>query len=164
MRSGAMSVQFIKRAGKPALLRCVRADGSATMAEIAPGPAHDLIHFAVETTLACRRGFYSLLAEGWSIEGFNVAGAAQKLAIPEEAIAVEFIVGLLQMELLSGVPAADFRAELERALAGAKSTAQPPPMTAGQLATIRERIAELLGRWRALPPGSTMVLSFESST
>jgi hypothetical protein len=53
-----------------------RADGTATW-ERKEEPnawffvAHDLTHFAVETILGYRRGFYGLVAEGWALSDFG---------------------------------------------------------------------------------------------
>lgn len=55
------------------MLRCVRADGSATWQKQESRHAaffalHDLTHFAVESTLGFQRGFFGLIAQGWEIE------------------------------------------------------------------------------------------------
>ena len=55
---------------------CVRRDGSATWqrhqgAQARFFPFHDLTHYAVETVLGMRRGFYGLVAEGWDFADFG---------------------------------------------------------------------------------------------
>ena len=67
-----MKVQFTKRKDGGAVVRCVRADGSATWQRqddqrAAFFPLHDLTHYAVETELGYGRGFYGLIASGWDI-------------------------------------------------------------------------------------------------
>jgi hypothetical protein len=115
----------------------------------------------VETTLGLRRGFFGLLADGWDIADFDVAGAAQRLAIPAEAAAVEHVVNLLMMERLGGEPYASFEVELARAMASGR---RPVDASLGispvQLEAMRARFAELLGQWQALPAGGTLELAF----
>lgn len=164
MSAGPLIIRIVKRRGKPALLACTRADGSVTMAEIAPGPSHDLAHHAVETTLGLERGFFGLLAAGWEIAGFDVASASKRLGIPPEAVAVEHVVNLLTMELLGGEPYADFEAELARALAAGRKPVEPMlAITPAQLAAVRARLGVLLGQWRDLPPGGTLQLAFRGA-
>lgn len=157
-----LNIRLTKRLNKLPLLICTRPDGSQTISEITVGPQHDLAHYAVETTLGHRRAFYGLVAEGMNIEDFSVAGAARKLDLPLEAVHTEFIVGLLQIELTTGRPFADFNAELSKALAGArKPVAAPPPIGEAQLSTIRATLTSLWRQWLALPPNGSMELEFE---
>ena len=63
-----MRVQIAKRADGCGVLRCIRDDGSTAWQKQPDRYAaffalHDLTHFAVETTLAYRRGFFGLVAE-----------------------------------------------------------------------------------------------------
>ena len=69
----SLIIHFTKRTDGGALLKCVRADGSTTWQRqdeknAAFFPLHDLTHYAVETELGFRRGFYGLIAEGWDID------------------------------------------------------------------------------------------------
>ncbi|MCG8407282.1 MAG: hypothetical protein MI923_18955 [Phycisphaerales bacterium] len=155
-----LTIRLTKRPDKRPLLTCVRRDGSTTMAEIAPGPVHDLIHYAVETTLGFKQGFYGLVAGGMDIQDFDVPGADRKFDIPDEANYTEFIVALLQVEFLDGKPLTDFNAELQRSIQNArKPFSLPPPLTDEQLATIREKSADLIRQWSTLPPDGTLELS-----
>lgn len=156
-----MRVQLIKRQGKPGLLRCVRADGSETMAPMVVGPEHDLAHLAVETTLGLSKAFYGLVRDGMRIQDFDVAGAAKRLDLPDEAGAVEFIVSLLQMERRQGNTYDDFHAELERAVAGARRPPGViPSLSDTQLNEIRRLLDDLMARWIATPPGGTLEVEF----
>ncbi|MBK7404918.1 MAG: hypothetical protein IPJ41_09865 [Phycisphaerales bacterium] len=80
-----MRIRIIKRTGRPALLSCHRDDGTSTIAEIAPGPSHDLAHYAVETTLNLRRAFFGLVAGGMNLQDFDVPGAVKRLALHDAA-------------------------------------------------------------------------------
>src|SRR5579862_9150992 len=96
-----MRIQITKRPDGGGVLKCTRADGSVTWQKqketVAPFFAlHDLTHFAVETTLGYRRGFFGLIAEGWDIE--ETGGKGKRGALPGEALEVEQLVGLFFTE------------------------------------------------------------------
>ena len=160
-----LTVQLTKRADGSVVLRCVRADGSATW-QRQDGrhaqffPFHDLTHFAVETTLGIRRGFYGLMAEGWDIAETEGKGARGRL--PDEALLAEQIVGLLDRERLGGaspMPATEFNGYLRQLMASG-SLAQAPELSDTQLDAVRRRVNELHEQWSVLPPGETLVLKF----
>jgi len=145
------------------VLTCIRPDGSTTWNRLGPRSlpiAHDLIHYAVETTLGLRNAFFGLVAGGWDITTFAERGAARRL--PPEAVQVEFLVGQLQAELLG--PQSDeatFLATLRQSFTNAGVTALE--ITPEQLGQVRSRARELLDRWRALPVGESFELSFGNS-
>src|SRR5438067_6152363 len=96
-----MIVQFTKRKDGRALLRCVRADGSTVWQrqdETAAAffPIHDLTHYAVETELRFKHGFFGLINQGWEIA--ETTGKSARGPLPSEAIEVEYIVGNLGVE------------------------------------------------------------------
>ena len=158
-------IQLTRRADGGAVLRCVRADGSATWQrhegrQAAFFPLHDLTHYAVETVLGCRRGFFGLVAEGWGIE--DTGGKGSRGPLPPEAVVVEHVVGLLDVEQATGAAwsAAEFAEQL--ALAGAA----PDPELAARLTDaaldgVRERRLALFARWGATAPGEALELTFD---
>jgi hypothetical protein len=157
-------LQFTKRKDGGALLRCVRADGSATWQRqddnrAAFFPLHDLIHYAVETELGFGRGFYGLIAGGWDIADTTGKGARGRL--PDEAIEVEYVVGSLGAER-TGASARTAEEFNHLAAVFAKTRGRPKPrqLTDAELTRVRSRIDELSVRWRALPPGATLELTF----
>jgi hypothetical protein len=92
-----LAVAITKRADGGAVLRLTRADGTATWqhARGATGaffPAHDLTHYAVETELGHRRGFYGLVVEGWDVGDFGAPWPRGRL---DDADPSELIVGFL---------------------------------------------------------------------
>ena len=95
-----MRIEIVKRADGAGVLRCVRPDGSVTWQKQTRHAAHfalhDLTHYAVETALGYRRGFFGLIAEGWDIE--DTSGKGGRGALPAEALEVERIVGLFDSE------------------------------------------------------------------
>lgn len=161
-------IQITKRADGGGLLRCVRADGSFTWQKQESRHAaffalHDLTHFAVETTLGFRRGFFGLVAEGWEIE--ETTGQEARGAIPDEAKAVEYIVGSLDGERASGAvwTADDFNRQAAIHAASA-SLPSPRPLTDEELTRVRARRAELFAKWRAIAPGEALELTYAFDT
>src|SRR5712675_2192817 len=79
-----MLIQISRRG----VLRCVRGDGSVIWQKQGGRNAgffalHDLTHFAVESVLGVRRGFFGLIAEGWDVE--DMTGKGVRGALPGEA-------------------------------------------------------------------------------
>src|SRR5687767_334083 len=86
-------------------LSCTRADGTTTWqrqqgARAGFFPRHDLTHYAVETVLGHRRGFYGLVAAGWDLSDFGTPWPRGKL--PEDAHTAEMIVGFFDLDRAAG--------------------------------------------------------------
>lgn len=65
---------------------------------------HDFIHYAVETELGMKRGFYGLINEGFSIDDYEKPDDQKPELLkgknlPLEAKQAEFIVGVVQVYL-----------------------------------------------------------------
>ncbi len=148
-----LKVQITKKADGGGVLRCTRADGSVTWQKqpehhAAHFALHDLTHYAVETTLGYRNGFYGLIAAGWDIEDTTGKGARGKL--PREATEVERIVGLFDTERAGGViqTAADF------------NQFSPRPLNDIDLVRVRKLRSELFTKWSEVEPGGSLDLQF----
>jgi hypothetical protein len=159
-----LTLQFTKRKDCGALLRCIRADGSATWQRQDDKRAaffvlHDLTHYAVETELGFGRGFYGLIADGWEMA--DTTGKGTRGPLPDETIEVEYIVGSLGAERPGGsaCTAKEFN-HLAAAFAKTRGRPEPRPLTDAELTRVRSRIDELFARWRVLPPGATLELAF----
>jgi len=163
-----MLIRFTKSRRGPVLV-CLREGGSITgMRNARHGEffvRHDLMHYAVESTLNLRQAFWGLLAgldgrEPWSIEAFNKPGAARLL--PHEAVLAEFIVGRLdQVALFDDKPisAAELNAHLQAPVSG--DAAKPlAALTQGQIDRIFECFLDLWSRFQSLPEGGTLELPF----
>jgi hypothetical protein len=160
-----LTVRIKKNADGSAALTCTRADGSVTWQRQQGRqgrffPRHDLTHFAVETELGHRRGFYGLVAEGWDISDFGTPWP--RGPIPADADPSELIVGFFDAERAVGEEwtAADFDWKAatyfrEHGLAGT-----PPTLTDDDLRRIRERMRALFAQWEAVPPGGALELPF----
>lgn len=160
-----LAIRFKKGRDGSVALTCTRRDGSITWQRQEGARAsffvlHDLTHYAVETVLGCRRAFYGLVAEGWEFDDFVDTGARERL--PAEALRVETLVGLLDMERSDGV--ARTAAELgEQAALHYESkgvSGEPPRPTEEQLHRIRERRQELFAQWAGISPAESMELAF----
>ena len=152
----AMLVEITKRADGAGVLRCTRDDGSLTWQKQTDRHAwffalHDLTHFAVETALGVRRGFFGLVAEGWEIE--DTTGKGARGPLPEDATSIERLVGLFDSELASG---AMWTLEEFQEFGGPAARS----LTLEQIAAIRERRGELFQRWSAVPVGEALRLEF----
>src|SRR4030081_1482229 len=84
-------------------LSCIRADGTTTWqrqegAQAAPDPRHDLTHYAVETALGHRQGFYGVVSAGWDFSDFGNPWPRGKLAV--EGRMREMIVDDVALERL----------------------------------------------------------------
>jgi len=158
-------IQLTKRPDGGAVLRCARADGSATWQrhegrQAAFFTLHDLTHYAVETGLGARHGFFGLVADGWAIE--DTGGKGSRGPLPKEAVVVEHVVGFLDVERATGAAwsAAEFAEQL--ALAGATPDAElAARLTDDALNEVRERRLALFARWAATAPGEVLELPFD---
>jgi hypothetical protein len=141
-----------------AALSCTRPDGSVTW-QRQPHARHDLTHYAVETVLGHRRGFYGLITGGWDFTDFGAPWPRGPL--PADADPSELIVGLFDSERTGGMEwtTDEFNAHIAQFF---KTRGAPCPLelSEGQLTQIRERMRELFARWDAVPPGETMELQF----
>lgn len=139
-----------------AALSCQRADGTVTWSRVSAFfPTHDLTHYAVESTLGFRHGFFGLIAEGWHLADFTQPGVAARL--PREALVAENIVGHVE-RLGTEMPLEEFQSALDDTLAAHKL----PPFELSLEGY--ERLAEtrraLLADWAALPVGETLTVDF----
>ncbi len=151
-------------------LTCTRRDGSVTwQRQNGPTalvmPAHDLAHFAVESTLGFRSGFYGLLTDGWEITDF--ATPWPRGPIPDEALVVELIVGLFDAERRQGeaMTAEAFQRQAEQYVASRLAVGKKMPeglrwLTDAELERVRARRDDLLAQWTAMPSGSALELAF----
>jgi len=155
-----LKIRFTRGKDKKDVLSAVRSDGSQTWQHQHPGiPAHDLTHFAVESTLRLKNGFYGLLAQGWDIT--RLIDRDVRSILPPEGLWVEFVVGLVQTERLAPEPlsAAEFNnlLEKEKENFGLKYDRH---LSDDELSSIRQVFLENYSKWRALQPGESLSLIF----
>ena len=159
-----LRIQITKRPDGSGVLRCVRDDGSVTWQKQERNAAffalHDLTHFAVESTLGFRRGFYALIAEGWDVE--DTTGKGARGPLPDDAIEVEYLVGSLDVERAGGTTwtADEFNGHVA-IHAASSGRVRPRPLAEQDLARVRARRDELFTEWFALRAAGTLDLSYE---
>lgn len=154
-----MTIQIAKRADGSGVLRCTRADGSVTWQKQTGRHAaffslHDLTHFAVESVLGYRRGFFGLIDEGWDIE--DTTGKTARGPLPPEACVAECMVGFFDSERGSGVllTAEDY---------DLFARPEMPRLSDEEIGKVRKRRGELFSQWAAVEPGGTLELKFPYS-
>ncbi|HTU47994.1 MAG TPA: hypothetical protein VMF91_23245 [Bryobacteraceae bacterium] len=150
-----LRIQISKQPDGAEVLRCTRENGSVTWQKQTRHAAHfvlhDLTHFAVETALGYRHGFFGLIADGWDID--DTTGKGARGPLPPEAIEVERIVGLFDSERGSGVLWA-----IEEF-----SQFAPRALSAAEIHTVRNLRAELFEKWFAIAPGQNLELWFPAA-
>ncbi len=148
-----MRIEIAKQPDGAGVLRCTRQDGSVTWQKQTRHALHfalhDLTHYAVETILGYRRGFFGLIAEGWDVD--DTSGKSARGILPAEAIEVEQIVGLFDSERAS------------RSLWSAEelSALAPRALTDAEVERVRALRAGLFRQWSAIAPGQRLELTFE---
>ena len=160
-----LTIRLSRKQDGTVILHCRRADGTETWQRQDARRAgffafHDLRHYAVETVLGFRRGFFGLVAEGWEIE--ETDGKHARGPLPPEAAIVEQIVGLLDRERVGGgapLTAAWVNEHL-RAVTAEAGMAAPRSLTDAELDAVRARAEELHERWARVEPGGELELEF----
>jgi len=147
-------------------LSCERADGSIVYQRQNAKQAgffvrHDLTHFAVETVLGHRKGFYGLIAAGWSFEDFGEKWDKKKY--PADAEPSELIVGLFDAERASGArwTAQEFNHYARMYIKQHGGGEIGEVIGAEELERVRQKLDELLGKWAEVELGGTLELGFE---
>ena len=160
-------IRLEKKPDGRAVLSCRRADGTVTWqrqegARGACFPIHDLTHYAVETVLEHRRGFYGLVADGWDLTDFGAPWPKGRL--PADLDPSELLVGFFDAERASGSQwsAAEFN-DQATGYSAAHGLAASPRLNEPELPRIRETLRTLLAEWRALAPGAALEFPFERS-
>ncbi|HKR09017.1 MAG TPA: hypothetical protein VJS39_07505, partial [Gemmatimonadaceae bacterium] len=123
-------------------------------------PRHDLTHYAVETVLGHRNGFYGLVAAGWDLTDFGNPWPRGR--IPDEAVLSEMMVGFLDLERGSGelARAEDINQRLA-AFCAEHGLPAPEVLTDDDLWRVRQKRGELFAMWEAVKPGDAIELPFE---
>lgn len=156
-----MKIRLTRGTGaKPGTLTCVRDDGSVTWQRSSPYFAyHDLVHYAVETTLEYREAFFGVVALGKDLGAFGTRGGVRDTYRNEEQWA-EAIVGALQWPSAGGGPPLSAQELVEMVRARFADEDLQPGLTAGEVEAIRAVAAELHARWADVPPDASMELEF----
>jgi hypothetical protein len=146
-----MEISFTKGRGKYDEMRVTRDGVSEAIAcpkqRIIP---HDMVHFAVESTLH-RRGFLARVVDG--------EAASFQMVAESESDGVERLVEVIQGDAWSGSAASpDEILDLYQVTCIARQC-EPLMVGPGDIAAIRLRIEELDTQWQALRVGQSMSLT-----
>ncbi|MGE0480993.1 MAG: hypothetical protein AB7Q17_11030 [Phycisphaerae bacterium] len=126
---------------------------------------HDLLHYAVETTLGLQQAFYGLMAAGRDFETFGDRSDPRYRAMPAEALFAEQLVDVLARRL--GDPArrdadlwelwvGEVNDESATVLAGTEFADRR--LERDELAEIARRFDVLAQRWAETPLGGHLEL------
>ncbi len=159
-----LTIELKKKTDGATSLSCRRSDGSVTWQNYKGQqgrffPLHDLTHYAVETVLDHRQGFFGLVADGWNVTDFGEPSPRGPL--PPEAMTTELIVGFLDTERASRErsAAADFNTYMATSHSRHQIDAVCE-LSDDDLDKIRDVRSKLFARWAALADGDTMSLEF----
>jgi hypothetical protein len=120
-----------------------------------------MTHYVVETELGFRSGFFGLVADGWDIN--DTSGKGHRGPLPTEAVIVEQIVGLFDVQRTLGVEwTADEVNEHARKYVSGRGGPEMRPLTGEEIARVRARAHELVERWKKLTPDETLELPFNT--
>ncbi len=138
-----------------------RADGTGETVEMQTHSllTHDLVHYAVESEAQLKGSFYGILARIGGYEELTVNGGAAlggEIAITERIGRRVAWAGALAED---GLDDSAFQARIAEYLELFDERA-PRWFTPAFVATVRERMRQLIGRWKATPFGETMELAF----
>ena len=168
MPTPILKIRLKRRPDGSAALTCERADGSVTWQrqEGSIGmvfPSHDLTHYAVETALGYYHGFFGLVADGWDLSDFSAPWP--RGAVPPEALEVELIVGLLDMQRLMNADwtAAELLEQGKLYVESRGHKAQLPVLTEEMFTRVRDLRRDIFARYAAVVPGGTLELLFDRS-
>lgn len=160
----------LKKVRDGVVLTCLRSSGEAAVQRTGQGgffALHDLLHYAVETTLGCREAFFGLMSDGWSFETFSDRNDPRYRSVPAEALVVEHLVNILSRHALAQARrdpdlqqlwADDITAELRQVLM--KDGLPTLSLILPQLLAISDRFELLADRWAKVPLGEHLQLEF----
>ncbi|MGH8234259.1 MAG: hypothetical protein ACREPU_08700 [Rhodanobacteraceae bacterium] len=146
-----MKLVFTKGSGKYDRMDVVRGDSASEQVDcpkqrIIP---HDMVHYAVETTLA-KRGFLSRVRDG--------EDAGLRMLPEAESDGVERLVEVIQGDAWSGgTSSAAEILDLYRVTCSAR-TCPMLDISEADIDAIRAQFAELTAQWDALPVGQSLTL------
>jgi hypothetical protein len=160
----------LKRTREGVVLTCLRDAGPAAVQRTAHAgffALHDLMHYAVETTLGLNHAFFGLMAQGWDFSTFGDQSDPRYKSMPTEAVIAEHLVDILSRGIrenawadpeLLPVWTDEVNAELGASLARSGLPAyRVEPTRLGALCVAFRDLAE---RWAAVPVGGHLELEF----
>ncbi len=160
-----MLIRFTKprTADRQPTMTIERDDGTSTwQTGTAFFVAHDITHFAVESTLSIANAFFGLINQGWDIASFaeKARGSAKARPLPSEAHFVEILVGILDMQRADATLSDQMVIEHAEA-ACKKSSITSLTLIPEQVSEIKETRDRALYEYGRLGPGRTLALRLD---
>jgi hypothetical protein len=154
-----MEIRFTKGRDKPGIFTCIRKDGSLSWCNVNYQQIeHNFIHYAVETILNIKDGFYGIIGRGLGLEDFDHEIKEGSLASSGIKKA-EYMAYLLQKEIKDDRIYPDFNTVLSELLVS-KGLEVIEPLTNIQLAAIRKTVKRLMVAWGQLEPNHSIILYY----
>ena len=156
-----MQIALCRFVGKPTTITCIRDDGSITWQTYGPHSdffaIHDLTHYAVETELGYKHGFFGMIAQGRDINDFGPGSAA---SLHPEAFHAEMLAGLLSTAEGNGARLTyeEIKSTIDQHTS--EKGIAPIELAGDQLDKIRRRITDLVKQWRLQNFDRPMLLEF----
>ena len=157
-----MKIIFKKNKTYQNYIHCIRDDGTATwMKADIFFIMHDLMHYAVETTMNYKNGFYGMLETGIDITGFEVPKTERKFKMTAEALHAESLVNLLVIEIKQG-KMKDINSMLAEIYVNNNYPFAPVNLSEEQHDKIMEVFNDLFHKWNVLDENNILELIFNS--
>jgi hypothetical protein len=119
---------------------------------------HDLLHYAVESSLGTQEGFWGALASGRSMADLNDRTGAAMAGLSGPMAGIEVMVGMMTGAIKSAA-AADPVITIG-SYHEALGQEMPAWCTTGFVEEVRERMRQVLGRWKAVRYRGTMEIDW----
>lgn len=155
-----MKILFTKNTGKPNVIKYIRDNGTETWMHCKDFfIRHDLSHYALEKTLGYTTAFNGMINAGMDIRDFDNKERRAGLSVTAEAWYAENLANLFLIEI-EQEPFADFNQEQQATFISFNQQYPPVSLAEDKIAAVRSCLTGLLDKWKILPAGETLELSF----
>lgn len=155
-----MEIKFTKKPDGEHVISCTRKDGSISWQQSSNFfITHDLCHYAAETVMNWKHGFYGIVAAGTDITAFDVPKEQRSFQLTEEVILAEELVNLLVIEYSQGKM--ENLLQVLAAICDKDENDISAVITTEKLEAIRTLFSSLIRQWHALEDYKTITLLFE---
>jgi hypothetical protein len=152
-----MRILLTKISDKRHALEVVRRDGTREGVELVTREFlfHDLLHYAIESSVSTQGGFWGALASGKTLADVNDRSGAAMKGSTESLAGIEVIVGMMTGAVKSDAPVKEVMETIRQCHQGL-GRETPVWWNEAFIADVRERMRRLQGHWRATPFKKTM--------
>lgn len=155
-----MQICFTKHTGKQHVIKYIRDNGTETWMYCDDFfIRHDLSHYALEKILGYKTAFNGMLNAGMDIHDFEDREKRAKMSVTAEAWYAENLANLFLIEIGQGL-FADFNEVQQAAFVSFHQQYPPVTLADDQIKAVRDHLTELLEKWKALPSGETLAVTF----